>query len=1631
MTNALPPAGGRATEAGMSFGAGVGAWFAAATIAECPIGRRFGLDGAVVPTVVQFESGRYLDDIEVQLSDGGLISIQCKTKPLLSDEGVTSTIGQLVDLALALKNGSVLTDPNHVAAVLAVSVNAPASLDNLEAACRFFDLGAQWAEAAGRLNQLQRNALDGFAARARAAWMTAAGEPPQDSDLAFMARLFRIVRFDVQQGGRDDIEAADLLARSLFKDTREGAAALAQLHRVVRTLVRSGAPARRPGLVDALRRNGIEDTRNPRFESDIEQLRARSADEVDRLRRHARLPIGDGLPIPRECMPSLQTAVDGGSLLVIGEPGAGKTGVLIALAEQRLTVGSPFVFVSVDRLAGVQRQDDLRTELGLEHPLLDVLEAWPGTAPGVLIVDALDASRGGQSEAVFAALIEDGLRRLAERWSIVASIRTFDLRSGTRFKSIVSGEPPAPLYSDPSLSSVRHFMIPRLSSAEIDAITSAAPQLQEALSAAPLSFRELLGNVFNLSLAVELIVAGIGAGDLQRLTTQSRLIERYEDLRLPTGRLQNAVADALKVMVAERRIIVPKFAVGNDAVDEVLHTGVMAAASDRIAFAHHVLFDHAASRYYLRSDDPVRLLEQVSGDPSLGFLLGPALRFAMEKVWSNDDAGRTNSWRLIAQLTSADAVDPVIASIAMRTAVESAAMPADVGGLIALIEATTTPDETAKMLSKLVRFVGMSIDEREVTTGIALAWIAVANAAATAESIQFADGARFLLWRLSQKGPLDNPDLAVEFGRAARGFLSLIWANPKLDNLAAAAIGFVCTSFGTDPIASRSLLDHILSEPRFTEHAHEEAPWLAEGVPVIARHDPDFAVIIYSTLFGRSAPREGKTQLGSSRIMPLTTTMEQDYQQARWQLSQHIDDFLAVAPGAATRAINAAALGVATEGRSWRGGAATEKLIAGHLFRIVETDPYPQDWRIARNHIGHGDDLLASFATYLAACSAEQFMACAQAALTEETASSIWARLLGVGATRVNVAEDILWAIASDPQIMEVRGLSRDAVIYIAAAYPGASADRRQRFEEALCARVNSPATTGRDWARSLTARFLSSVDQALLVTDDMVELKAELTAKGEIAGNPPFISFNVSSGVDDDLTDHLLTRRGVNLQSGPDQELRALSKQLEDLLHQGDDRSLLELVELWSVTKRAVDEIDRLGGKAHEEVLHSTWGAISNAVEKVVQADAFLPGLAEPDFAGVMCVIQRLAKSPYPAPPSRQDEGSDLMSWGNWDVRVYAASSVMQLAHDFGAQEPEIIALVEQLLTDPSPNVRLQIAQSLNVLWSVDPDRMWELIERVASQDDHPGVLGFFVAGPLHRLSWEDPERIEHLVSTILTRLPAEVDSSESSRRNNLHDAIGALASQLWVGQGRPAAREWFSRWCAALVDGKPYLWPAVSLLRSALFTRFAEPDSDQAARIQLRAREVVHEVVAASAAGLQEAENLATQGDQALNKRAQDLYLASDAMLHHVSNQFYFGSGAYQNSSREDAPGLTTPEQKLSFLEEYKDTLDLVGAVGTPGTLHHLIELYAFLVEAAPEAVFDSVSDLVVGPASKEGYHFESLGADVLVSLIRHYLADYRSIFSDPERRSRLVAVLELFSNAGWPDALKLLFELPDLLR
>ena len=397
--------------------------------------------------------------------------------------------------------------------------------------------------------------------------------------------------------------------------------------------------------------------------------------------------------------------------------------------------------------------------------------------------------------------------------------------------------------------------------------------------------------------------------------------------------------------------------------------------------------------------------------------------------------------------------------------------------------------------------------------------------------------------------------------------------------------------------------------------------------------------------------------------------------------------------------------------------------------------------------------------------------------------------------------------------------------------------------------------------------------------------------------------------------------------------------------------------------------------------------------------------------------------------PESRESDDAGFMSWGNWDVRVYVASSVMALARLYGDRDMGYIDRLATILRDAVPAVRLQIAQSLNALWDVARPTMWTLMDHVAATEAHSGILGFFIGGPVARIAGPEPERAGRYIAEILGRIAVSQEKKENERRSTFYEAVGALTAQLWVGNGQIVSHERIGVWTANLAEGQHYLWHVLSHLRGALFLRFQAGAPNDAALIQRRANETLYEIVAASSAALLDGlkERSSEQGREA----AGELARVGDFLLDHACNQIYFGAGAWQNPNKEDPPGLTTNEAMRQFLDESAPTLDLIGQAGGARTIHHLVELYEYLIEAAPEVVFDRVADLLVGPAARGGYHFESLASDVLVKIVRRYLADYRSVFDAKDRRTKLLRVLELFSSAGWPEALKLLYDLPELLR
>jgi len=205
---------------------------------------------------------------------------------------------------------------------------------------------------------------------------------------------------------------------------------------------------------------------------------------------------------------------------------------------------------------------------------------------------------------------------------------------------------------------------------------------------------------------------------------------------------------------------------------------------------------------------------------------------------------------------------------------------------------------------------------------------------------------------------------------------------------------------------------------------------------------------------------------------------------------------------------------------------------------------------------------------------------------------------------------------------------------------------------------------------------------------------------------------------------------------------------------------------------------------------------------------------------------------------------------------------------------------------------------------------------------------------------------------------------------------------------------------------------------------------DSDNALDQETRTRcqNLAFEVIDRSARGLEEYFAL----DRADQTDARNTEASHDAeLLNQMSDQFFFAVGAMEVRKGEEPRALVQIDPESATSQKTKRPFGGLAMSGRPRTVYDMLQLLDFLAPGDPTMVFDLTSHALLQGGKLHGYQYESLGADQFVKMIGRTIADHREIFDDPVRRLALVEVLEVFVEAGWPTAQRLLYRLPEALR
>lgn len=1615
----LATGGGNATASGVNFQQSLGGLFGMWMLTETPIDPRLQLGNATV-TSIRMETEAPLDDAFATTSDGGVITGQAKNTLSMSDN-LTSEFGKTVDQIVRqwrlCRDGAGdlgwnrPLDQTKDRLMIAVGPGSPATTRvNLARG-----LEARRQPGAAVLTASETKALRQFDTCIRLAWAgSAAGEPLTEEILQSISRLTHVYTIDPE--GADRAAWIATLAPALQK-AADAPSGFNLLERIAGDLMSARGGRTLPTLRADIMARGARLAARPDFRKDIAALTAYSVQTEQILTGLEVVEAETGVPvgIARHCQAAVNAAALGGNLLLIGEPGAGKSAVINALGRALRTQGHDVIQLAVDRFS-VESLEGLSRSLELEHDLPTLLGAWDGPGPAFLLIDALDASRGGSGEAAFKRLIESVVE-LGGRWMVVASIRTFDLRQGHNFRALFKGTPPNTTHQGDGFVDVRHMQVPPWSEAEFAELLTRAPSLADVIKHSNAKLRELAMVPFNTRLFADLIAIGAVSQDFTAIDSQTALLDLYWDRRIRGHGVAAEVCLRMVVdnMIANRALRAQRIrvAAANPTIlDTLTGEGVLVVTNGErsVQFRHHLLFDYVASRVFLDPDAIAAGSATFPKAEGLGLVLGPAMGFLLQSLWA-DDVDHNRFWTAISNLLGAADCDPIIRSIAARMAAELPVTAEDIDAFVTLVNAGS-----AATIAALPHVAGAMAVRLEDENGVALApWVHLERQLST-KPAAVASVLRMMAFMLIDR--VRDAALRADLGFAARALLAYGYTLEESETVATPGIGFVADTMATDIDASVALLHQALSHDRFDRFAPQELPALARKIELIAPASPRFAAEVYKCAFAGQVTENRSTSMGNSRILNLRSNARQDFELARWALTEYFPRFLAASPVEATEALLLAVEGYVTRAHPRSVGLKELNItVAGAVVslqpdysHIWAHDPHPR-------HADDADKLLSQFLTWLVTGDEVAVLAAVDFAASRFRLAVMWSRLFMAGAARGGALGQRLSPYSAHPGFLITPDTRKDAIDLLAAQYHELPEAERRALETELLARPFDDYLFPEAAKKSFLQRLFGTIGRDGLATDAAREVMATVP-EGETTNSR---LYSISVGYTDGDDDYRWLNQEAKANPAVHEaiaDLDLVRKQLR--LDIGDNEPPGDLDD-------AIDALAKLRRRLTDSaipdrgLLHRAEGSFAQGVHKLVNSDHIgartLPGMVT-QIVDWIEDASRLGNPEIDADTEAKFEES--ASWGSPSARLEAAEAALDLCLKRPEVYPGLEPLIDRMLSDPHPAVRMNAAVYLIRIWDIDQAGFWTRAARLVETETNRSVLDTFLCNTMGRVQWDDAAReVAHLVLPLVERFPASNPRNNSIRRHLVEMTLG-----FWFHFGFEDAAAQVHAWFARAVNNVEEACDAIRWLRSA-FTVGLRPKDEADFAIQ-RPLAINLLAQAVTLAG-QAIENYKKSGalDEADTASARQAMQIIDT----ACQQLYFSSGAFQHG--DDNPAPLTPESAAVFLHETAPILRQIGQHGRPHTVYYLIQLLEHLIEVDPGGVFDLIATAVLQGGQESGYQFEHMGAELMVKLVGRFLADHKEIFSDPRRRSALVDTLEVFVGAGWPSVRRLFYRLPELLH
>lgn len=595
----------------------------------------------------------------------------------------------------------------------------------------------------------------------------------------------------------------------------------------------------------------------------------------------------------------------GGSGLVVGNPGIGKSYILNQLKDLYLDQEILSILIRIDNLVE-GTDEEIRQDLNLEGewiPVLKKIKINDGKK-AILIFDAFDAARNEILRSRILKQIQKAKTELGQKWNIIVSVRTYD---ASKSQKLIELFPLSENYNESVYC--RKITIPPLTDEEVRDAVQANSSLLNFFNEGTTALKDILKIPFFLNIADKVILDSTAQEllDLKTMESETQLLKIYWYRKIINTYdhllKEQLLLQLTKILIGSRslscpvNIFIPEVSPDQSSVFEYLRSENIldetTIGDRRISYSHNILFDYAVSILYL-SRDVDTLLRFINEEPSRPFFLRPSFVYFFSQLWYDDNA---TFWKFFRRLYKEEIKEiKLFVRLVLMGVIASA-----YGKIEDLNPITELADAAEKniLLQNLLQSIRF-IRKKTAAKDIDLLEFTSKNL-----DTPFLWDFGFLLDRAVNETDRLEAKLP-EMGEAARNFLSYALNNrkkehnPNLDRLAATrGVELVCKTYSTNVEESKTLLRlifNMLSEPDFEIYYFVN---LSEYIKDILPFDPGFVAEVYRAIFDHDETSTAKTNMGTGVIMNLTSNRRQDFDMCYYRLTEFFDTFIRASSGIA------------------------------------------------------------------------------------------------------------------------------------------------------------------------------------------------------------------------------------------------------------------------------------------------------------------------------------------------------------------------------------------------------------------------------------------------------------------------------------------------------------------------------------------------------------------------------------------------------------------------------------------------------------------------------------------------------------------------------------------------------------